>query len=385
MKKSLIILLTAATITGNAQNWLTTLNSGATTLPKFGLSTNHSLSFFTNNAERMKLTNTGRLGIGQANPAYALDVTGEIRASTNIRTGQKMFFGSTGQLQMAYTAPAVAGNPGILGIGNSNVSLVTPNLSCGTINSDLLNGPSITQFNGLINMVTTTSGPALNISAVTSGAYVFSGNSPLYINKCGNNVNVCSDGSGNMGVGALADLNARLFVSNTDVGLTVKTLHAADNMYNTTLVVDRNNAKALTAINVGNGSSEENFIVYGDGRTRIGGDYTSVNQGNYKLSVNGKIISEEVVIMLRANWPDYVFSKGYKLMPLNRVEEYIQKNAHLPNMPTATEIKETGIATGDILNKHMEKIEELTLYLIEMKKEIELLKAENAILKEKIK
>ena len=89
--------------------------------------------------------------------------------------------------------------------------------------------------------------------------------------------------------------------------------------------------------------------------------------------------------MLRPNWPDYVFSKDYKLMPLNKVEEFINKNSHLPNIPTTQEIKTGGLNTGLILSKQMEKIEELTLYLIDLKKEIELLKVENNILKEKVK
>jgi hypothetical protein len=273
MKKSLITLLTATAITGNAQNWLTTLNSGATTIPRLGLSTNHPLSFLTNNLERMTLTNTGRLGIGLTNPTYALDVVGEIRASTNVRVTQKILFGSTGQLQVAYSAPSVASNPGVLTIGNPNVVSVTPDLLCGAINlnAELQNGPSITKFTGLINMATTTNGPALNFAAVTSGATIFSRNSPLYINKCGNDVNMCSDGIGNVGMGALADANTRLYITGSSTGLNVSTTHAADDMYNTKLTIDRNYAKALTVINTANNvSGDENFLVYGNGITRIG-------------------------------------------------------------------------------------------------------------------
>jgi hypothetical protein len=175
MKKSLITLLTVAAITGNAQNWLTTLNSGATTLPKFGLSTNHSLSFFTNNVERMKLTNTGRLGIGQANPAYALDVTGEIRASTNIRTGQNLFFGSTGQFKMSYTAPS-AGNPGIFSSSGAAVLNRPSDLLCGfngmTIKAELFNtGGSDYQFKGALDLISSATGPRLQKQRVYSSCH----------------------------------------------------------------------------------------------------------------------------------------------------------------------------------------------------------------------
>ena len=294
-------MLVFITITSNAQNWLKTLNSGATTVPKFGLSTNHALSFFTNNVERMKLTNTGRLGIGQANPAYALDVTGEIRASTNVRATQKILFGSTGQLQMAYSAPAIASDPGVFTIGNPNVLSVTPDLLCGAINlnAELQNGLSITKFTGLINMSTTTNGPALNFAAVTSGATIFSRNSPLYINKCGNDVNMCSDGMGNVGMGAVADANTRLHITGLNTGLSVNTTHASDNLYNTKLTVDRNRAKALTLVNTVNTPViDETFTLYGNGQTYIGKNLQQTN--NAALTV-GQTVATNLALCLTDN------------------------------------------------------------------------------------
>jgi hypothetical protein len=73
-------------------------------------------------------------------------------------------------------------------------------------------------------------------------------------------------------------------------------------------------------------------------------------------------------------WPDYVFAKEYKLMPLHEVEQHIKTNGHLPNMPSAAIIEKDGIPMGDIIIRQQEKIEELTLHLIEIKKEIEALK-----------
>lgn len=94
---------------------------------------------------------------------------------------------------------------------------------------------------------------------------------------------------------------------------------------------------------------------------------------NEKLSVNGNIRSKEVVVEL-ANWPDYVFEKSYELKPLAEVEDFIKVNNHLPNIPSANEIEINGLKVGDVQKRMMEKIEELTLYVIELKKEIELLK-----------
>jgi hypothetical protein len=93
----------------------------------------------------------------------------------------------------------------------------------------------------------------------------------------------------------------------------------------------------------------------------------------YKLSVNGNVRTKEVVV--ETAWADYVFAKDYKLPSLIDVEKYIKENNHLPEIPSAEEIQTNGLKVGEVQTKMMQKIEELTLYIIEMKKEIELLKA----------
>jgi hypothetical protein len=95
----------------------------------------------------------------------------------------------------------------------------------------------------------------------------------------------------------------------------------------------------------------------------------------YKLTVDGKVLCEEVKVKLRSSgWPDYVFDKKYKLPLLIEVEKFIQQNKHLPNIPSAAEVEKNGIEVGDMQKRMMEKIEELTLYIIDLKKEIDLLK-----------
>ncbi len=92
----------------------------------------------------------------------------------------------------------------------------------------------------------------------------------------------------------------------------------------------------------------------------------------YKLAVDGNIRSKEVVI--ESVWADYVFDKGYRLRSLEEVSDYIKANGHLPGIPSAKEIISNGLHVGNVQAKMMEKIEELTLYIIDLKKEIELLK-----------
>ncbi|RWU10827.1 hypothetical protein [Pedobacter chitinilyticus] len=102
----------------------------------------------------------------------------------------------------------------------------------------------------------------------------------------------------------------------------------------------------------------------------------------YKLAVAGSMVAEEVKIKLKADWPDFVFLKGYNLLSLEEVEAYINKNGHLPGVPSAKIVEKEGIAVGDINTKLLQKIEELTLYLIALKKESEDQKKEIAKLRE---
>ena len=99
----------------------------------------------------------------------------------------------------------------------------------------------------------------------------------------------------------------------------------------------------------------------------------SATTSNYGLYVEGGILTEE--LRVRTGWADYVFDKEYRLLKLGEVETYIKENGHLPNIPSANEVEESGISVGEITKLQQEKIEELTLYTIQQQKEIEKLKA----------
>ena len=108
-----------------------------------------------------------------------------------------------------------------------------------------------------------------------------------------------------------------------------------------------------------------------------------VKGAGYKLRVGGKIFSEEVRVQLQSAWPDYVFEKNYKKLSLIELEKYLQTNKHLPNIPSAKEVETTGQNLGEIQRKMLEKIEELSLYVIELKKEINAHTQEISTLKKK--
>ena len=103
---------------------------------------------------------------------------------------------------------------------------------------------------------------------------------------------------------------------------------------------------------------------------------------DYRLSVNGKIRAKEIVV--ETNWSDFVFEKDYKLMPLPEVEKYINEHHHLPGVPSAAEVEKNGVALGNSQAVLLQKIEELTVYIIEMNKQLELVKAQNVSLQNEI-
>jgi hypothetical protein len=108
-----------------------------------------------------------------------------------------------------------------------------------------------------------------------------------------------------------------------------------------------------------------------NGNVSIGGS-GKVASG-YLLSVVGKVMAEEVRVELNGTWPDYVFANDYQLMKLPELKKYIKANKHLPEIPAAEEMK-AGIEMGKMNKLLMQKVEELTLYVIQLSEAIEELK-----------
>jgi hypothetical protein len=93
-----------------------------------------------------------------------------------------------------------------------------------------------------------------------------------------------------------------------------------------------------------------------------------------RVGVNTMLCAKEIKVQRTSCWPDYVFSKNYKLLPLSEVEQFINQNQHLPNIPSAAEVEANGVNVGEMNALLLQKVEELMLYILDLQKQINELK-----------
>ncbi|HMN33154.1 MAG TPA: hypothetical protein PKA54_07255 [Chitinophagaceae bacterium] len=138
------------------------------------------------------------------------------------------------------------------------------------------------------------------------------------------------------------------------------------NRENSTLTLGTNNTKAVS--------------ILANGSVSIGNTTTP---SGYKLYVETGILTEKIKVAIKsgANWADYVFDENYELQPLHEVETFIKTHKHLPGVPSANEVVENGIDVATMNAKLLEKIEELTLHMINLEKRVDDLSKENSELK----
>ena len=181
--------------------------------------------------------------------------------------------------------------------------------------------------------------------------------------------------SGYIGLGT-ADPETRLSINGgTDVGNTSGGYLqlGMDSTYN--VGFDNNEIQGR------NGAAVSRLVLNnGGGPVQIGNAIAPVG---YSLAINGKAICEELKIQASSNWPDYVFKENYSLPTLAELSDFIATHHHLPNIPDAATIASDGIEVGDMQKRMMEKIEELTLYILQLEKKYTQLSAEMDDLKSK--
>ena len=318
--------------------------------------------------------NTGYVGIGTNNPLFPLDVIGDARITNNLYVGGGVVIsdkvkattevkgwdikvdndlsvesgtrlkGAT-RIDQGFTFDGANGishsqinNVNVFHYGNTTGAKPLP-LNCAAAPySGVLNqfggwlqiyDPSNPTTSGLLNLQTWSGG-----SSIDASVNAVSGTGSLLLNYfCGNNtfINTGANG-GKVSMGQIVEVG--MPITDNSVALNIKV----------------------------NGSQDDGLQVM-----------NSASVVNFKVKNTGFVYAREVNVQI-GPFPDYVFKKGYNLLPLEEVESFIKINNHLKGFEKAEYYNDNGIELGEIVRLQQEKIEELTLYMIQLKKEIEKLK-----------
>jgi hypothetical protein len=183
--------------------------------------------------------------------------------------------------------------------------------------------------------------------------------------------------NGNVGIGTNSPNDAQLQVEGPGTYDGVFRLrNTGNNGADWSLVSSNENwtagAKRLLFTYDGPSSDNTQMVLTHDGKLGVG---TYNLTGTHRLYVAGSILTEEVHVKSQNNWPDYVFKEEYELPGLEEVEEFVAQKGHLPNIPSQEEVAQNGYKVAEMNAKLLQKIEELTLYLIQQQKQIKQLQA----------
>ena len=180
-----------------------------------------------------------------------------------------------------------------------------------------------------------------------------------------------------MGIGTITP-NAKLSIAHNDNqgGIILDRVNggAIGDPYKSQISFRHNNTEKWAIGNDKDQDGSQNFFIY----DAIGGTrFLISSSGNVGIGVNAPANKLEVCGTVKAtqfnvasNWCDFVFESDYELKPLSEINSFIQNHKHLPGIPSAKEIEVNGVDLGTMITSHMQKIEELTLYIIKQEKKI---------------
>lgn len=298
--------------------------------PSFLLVLIMSVSFATSAQNTYPWPSNQNIGIGTTSPLAPLHVKNTVA----------LFGTIAGQDAVRSGAQAQALNT-FLGADNNRVAYF---------------GQSWSNF--VIQNEMSTSNPSQNVVAVSPNGVTILGGFSNY----GQTLQVHGTGyiQSSLGIGT----------TNPNASLEARGTILATSLYNNAGVYitgDNGNYGSIQATNSSNSAYKNLVLQEYDGNVAIG---TNDPKG-YRLAVNGPAIFTQAKVKLNSNWPDYVFRSNYRLPSLKEVDAFIKKYHHLPEVPSAKEAEENGIDLGSNQAILLKKIEELTLYMIELNKRID--------------
>lgn len=144
------------------------------------------------------------------------------------------------------------------------------------------------------------------------------------------------------------------------------------------VIKGHSDAATSTHFKVTDNADNVDFLINGAGQVLIGSNNPGFSSTEFKLAVDGGIYAEKVKVQLSEDWADFVFEEDYALRPLAEVEAFVKENKHLPEIPSASEVEQEGIDLAEMNSKLLQKVEELTLYIIEQEKRIQALEAKSS-------
>lgn len=333
-----------------------------------GTKNNKDLILISNNLERLRITKDGKIGIGTSNPNTIFHVAG-----TQTMGGDLTFLKGSQSIQFA--------NPG------NNPHPMIYMFKSGTVNPNrmviahsetypdwgLQYADNIDQFNFI--------GAGFNRLAInlSTGNIGINNASPAY------KLDIVGDEM----------LNGTLRFSDSTDGIQFANPGSTSNPMITMFTSGTTNQDRMVIAHSPNYPTwglqyhdlNDAFDFIGAGNSRL---YINLSTGyigmgtttpSYRLDVCGTIRAKEVLV--ETGWCDYVFDKDYKLRSFDELEKYINENKHLPGIAPATEVEKDGLKIAEMNKAMMEKIEELTLYVLQLNKDNQKLQKEIDELKKK--
>jgi len=344
----------------------------------------------TNLYSQNQLPANGSVGIGTLNPQAPLHVNGNQLLNGNLIIG-------TDQTAFFIKGPA---NGGAIRIRSNSSSSNDRDLQLGNMDNNYSwNSVMTVSQNGFVGVGTTNPVGTFHVrgntfignrdfAIGTSGSFIqidqgaAEGNTYSQIRAFSNGGNITNNlvlqnSGGNVGIGIITprerlDIGGNAIIQNTlqtndytNVGQHQGQLRILNGL-------GTYGSKAFEIALMDNGTSVLQSNEAGIGYNNIALNPVSGDVGigtmdpkGYKLAVNGNIRAREIKVET-ANWPDYVFAKDYHLPTLEQTKQHIREKGHLPGIPSAEDVNANGVDLGDMNAKLLKKIEEMTLYLIEL-------------------
>lgn len=281
---------------------------------------------------------SGSVGVGTTSPTVPLEVAAPTSLSLKLRNKTTS---TTADGSIIFDMANSSGNlwRTIVGGKNNGVGI---NAGQFYIERGGLGATFLIDQGGLVGIGTTTPGVRLDVASTVFTVARFKNNNQV----------TTQDGTTGVEIANSDGASFKLVTTGKNNGLSIPKAQ---------FYLERTGAGPVLVVNNSN-----NVIIGKNAQTNL----------TYKLDVNGKIRANEVVV--NTSGADFVFAEDYKLNTLKEVESFVKSNKHLPGIASAAEMTENGMEVGELTKTLLQKVEELTLYIIEQQKQIDSLKAKAA-------